>query len=291
MKSFNLLKEVQNYRNTVLPGSPIPGSGARLFLPQALSVFFLLVILTFAGGLWVIETNSPVKAIVIRKFLSFTGLNEDKTAPMETQIIEARPEDNLPEPIAKKVESQKETEPDEKSFPLFLKPIASRPVAMEAALNESNRPEQVWSVRFAVCVYKKSCEEVRAKLRKKGISSYLAKSSVSILTHYVLVGPWNVKSSVDHVARKLKAAGVGASLFSIENKYYLSTRPTATGKTAGETLKKVWSMGYRARMASKKGPQSMYKVYSGAFKDRKRAKKELRGFTNRGIECVLEKHG
>ncbi|VAX21722.1 hypothetical protein MNBD_NITROSPINAE04-2368 [hydrothermal vent metagenome] len=346
MPRFNLLKEIKNTRNTVLPNTPVPGQGgskiSKLWLGLALIVVGAGGFAGLAAFGIVSVSYSPGRTPPI--IIDFTGgknhqgmaLNRDslnsktskdrsipvadsnEAAPDETDQRESlvtsksaaiKKQDDtsgsqkkLVNVVEKKlsapVADSNEPAPDETgggkedgSSKAALAPV-SRPVAEKAAGARGKRgkpeSEDVWYIRFALCVMEKSCEQVLAGLKEKGVEAYVVNSVATLTTHRVTAGPWPTGAQARQAMEKLGKRGYKSSVFTSGESYFFSTEPLASQAVAEKQCGIIKASGSGCATSSKKEARAVYKVYQGAFKNKRDAVKKRRGYTTRGIDCIVE---
>ncbi len=279
MKSINLLIKIPSLRNTIKPDTPAPGQIARKQKLLRIGALLLFMGLCASYGFWLYEP----KKVITNKGLAKTGDNFGSALAGS-----GKKEQIAYSPRGASSPPKKRPKRAMKADKLKLATIVTRPVAKDASIVKS--PSPVWYVRFAVCMYKKNCDEVRSKLAKKGIKAFVKRGVSPILMHRVVMGPWMTVSDAKLARAKLDEIRVKSSFFTAGNRSYLSTLPVADPASARKTLARVKALGYRAENKSAKSPQKIYKVYNGSYENRRLAEVVMKKFTAIGIQCVLEKH-
>ncbi len=200
MRKFNLLHELNNIRNTITPDTPLPGERAPVGGKRGLLLgLFLVAVLAVGGALWSQKSqtdaprmadtgpdeSSPAPAADSLLADDGSGLARDERSPLLADANTPAPDEVEPVkkpssagPHPKRMAAVPSTKPpgyEPAQEP--IKPIMSRPVAKGAA--PAKKPPaiarrkaktggkgDVWSVRFALCVMKRSCEEIVGKLKQ-----------------------------------------------------------------------------------------------------------------------------
>ncbi|VAX18116.1 hypothetical protein MNBD_NITROSPINAE02-457 [hydrothermal vent metagenome] len=281
MKNINLLDKIPSLRNTIEPDTPTPSQAARKQKWLGLGVLFIFAGLCGALGFWLYKPEEVITA----EMLARPGAKYQPALVEPGKGGEAVEKPSIAPPPRKA-----QTKPDRSADSLTLAPIVSRRVAKDASIVNAATLEPVWLVRFAVCMYKKNCDEVRRELEKKGIKAVVERGISPILMHRVVMGPWMTVSGAKTARAKLKEADVKSSFFTAGNRSYLSSLPVADIASAEKTLALVKALGYRAEKKSARSPQKIYKVYEGSYKNRLLAEVVMKKYTAIGIKCVLEKH-
>ncbi len=166
--------------------------------------------------------------------------------------------------------------------------LISRPVAEKAARVREPESTDVWYIRFALCVMKKSCEQVLAGLKGKGVKAYIVNSMASLTTHRITAGPWPTGAQARQAMEKLEKRGYKSSIFTSGESYFFSTEPLASQAVAEKQCGIIKTSGSGGRTSSKKEARNVYKVYEGAFKNKRGAVKKRTAYTKRGIDCIVE---
>jgi len=279
MKRFNLLREVENIRNTIAPDTPVPGERGSIWRSPAVWTVVICAAVV-SGWLWYIGAEITVNFDRIHEIFGDTQSRRAPADPVARQGVapagDFSPTDGGKIPDSKRKEK--------------LGVIVSRPVARDARADPITDEEDVWSIRFSLCVYRDSCESVLEMLKREGIDAYLDEGMAEIEVYRVVLGPWPTASGADEATARLRREGVDFSRFSVEDRFYLSAGPFVDEQTAFGVLKKAKDMGYRGDAPSKTEARKVYKVYEGKFANKSAASKELLNYKKRGIECVLEKH-
>jgi hypothetical protein len=186
-----------------------------------------------------------------------------------------------------------------KTTSLNVKPNATRsvtptrPVAASAKAPKASKvaKEKIYRIRFGLCLYKQSCEEIIRKLKRRNVSATLSRSTTKLLTHKVMVGPWSTKAHAIDASGKIGKQLVKTSILTSNNKFYLLTEVYPDSKKADSIRDKIGSMGYRAERVSKREPRKVYKVFEGAYKNKAGAIKRQKHFADKGFGCIVELDG
>ncbi len=286
MKKFNMLVEAPNIRNTIRRDTKTPGQRPRL---RSLGPAVVLLTLLAGVTLWPILKNNqsaqPQAAFIEKSSDMYDGIPRRARDDIRKKPIQTTEEISVASLSEPEKTSKKHSGADEK-----LKPIVSRPVAKDAALVATKTvANDIWVLRFGLCFYKKSCESIQERLKKIGMPAYITKSTVNLLAHRIVVGPWAMASVAEDVKGKVEKSGIVSASFSAEDKYYLSTSAVTRKKQAKARLKKIQDLGYRAKLVSKREPFEVYKVYGKSYNNEKKAKIAMQNFLFSRIECVLER--
>lgn len=289
MRKFNLLSEPRSLRSTVRPDTPVPGEGGgRLKMTLlAVAVFALVTFASFSAGF---GFNNLLSALGFSAPAPQAPSSPATVAPQPEKPAAVPPRAvQTPEPVVAMADepAPDEMESAEKIAPK-MDPVMSRPVA-EGAAAPGKKGGGVWRVRFAVCSFRKSCEEVAGNLRRKKIGAKVVKSAAELMTTRVVAGPFPTVAHAEKLQQSLDGADVENFIFSSGPRFYVSTAPFDTAEEAGRTRKKIEADGHRAETVSKKEPRVVYKVFEGAYKSRERADNRRKYFKSRGIKCVIEK--
>ncbi|VAX24390.1 hypothetical protein MNBD_NITROSPINAE03-1022 [hydrothermal vent metagenome] len=167
--------------------------------------------------------------------------------------------------------------------------LISRPVAEKAArVREEPGLTDVWYIRFALCVMKKSCEQILAGLKGKGVKAYIVNGAASLTTHRVTAGPWPTGAQARQAMEKLEKRGYKSSIFTSGESYFFSAEPLASQAMAEKQCGIIKASGGGCKTSSKKEARIVYKIYEGAFKNKRDAVKKRTAYIKRGIDCIVE---
>jgi cell division septation protein DedD len=293
MLKFNLLEEIQSIRNTVTEDTPVPGQGGA----RGTKTFWGVASLTAAAAIFAV-------AVVVGDVTYEPG----RSPPIVIDFTNAkRPESSgdfhssLPEPVSDEqpasLAMSSDPAPDEidrKDDPAVLaEPTPSRPIADKAsgAIKSKLYSKEVWYIRFALCVMEKSCNDILAGLKRKGVNAYMIKSKASVMIHRAIVGSWPTGAHAQGAKEKLQQAGFQSSLFSSGARFYLSTAPFTAPNQAEAACRRIESMDFSCERSSKKEIRKVYKVYEKAYKNKRQAVMRREIYSRRGIECIVERSG
>ncbi|MBI5815295.1 MAG: SPOR domain-containing protein [Nitrospinae bacterium] len=285
MRKFNLLEEIPSIRNTLRPDGSYHGMERRTSLR-------VCVLLGVAAGLAAAYWLGPP-----------SWIEEWQTAPLAPikQRTAARPAPPPSTPavdaaVAKEPAEKKKVEEPDTAANVDLEEITTRPVAQDATPAPVKSMVKIgggWRVRFALCLYSKSCAMMAAKLAQKDVEVQLTENPAEVTFYRVIAGPWPAVSQAQEAADMLSAKGVEAAPFLAEERYYVSAPSLTTAAGRDMVVKLCKSLWYNVEAAPpKKETRRMFKVYAkGPYADKGAAEKAARVFKGRGIECVVEKEG
>ncbi len=269
MKRFNLIEDVPSLRNTVRPDTPEPGDKKKRSVSPLLVILFLCSVLLVLEP-YMVEFLKDMARVAPQEIVSTANKPVSVPAKMPVPAF-APPKDDDSIKIA---------------------PVVSRPVALdfikEKAAKKVAKPAP-WELRFALCVYRASCESVRVELKKTGVESHIVEGRAKVGVYRVMTGPWPTASHAEEARLQLKSKAVEGNEFVADNHYYLLSDAMPEEKVASAMLNKIREMGLRAEMAFKREPRKVYKVYSGGFPDEETAKAEKNRLASQGIDSVVEK--
>ncbi|MGK7346374.1 MAG: SPOR domain-containing protein [Candidatus Nitrospinota bacterium M3_3B_026] len=264
MIRLNLLRGAKSLRDTVRPDTPIPGGPPPLWRRPL--VLYAIAIMAMAGGaLWYL--GAEVSVNVGEK--SYTVIGESPHAP--------RPAER-PAPV----------KPAERKAPAGKPEERSEPAAHPAAAPKSEE-KKGWAVRFAVCVYRESCEKLAGRLEKRGIETFMEEDFAEITASRVTVGPFADGGAADTARNRLMEKGVGAGLTASGEGSYLSAGPFFGKEEAEKAARKMRSAGHEPRISTQKEKMRVYKLYNGSWREEKEARRKMAEYRKSGIECILEK--
>ncbi len=287
MRKFNLLVAPKSIRNSITKDSPIMKNGrsvGRKLTVLVVSFFITILIAVFVIGLLLGKSgagkgSSPAS--------SDSGLDMAGAGKKMVNKNIANP--NNPAPDEFPLSSRQKTESD------YSRPIAEKAEKPAVAKKKTEvNPavaENIWRVRFGLCMFKASCERIVAQLESKGIMAELAPQAKNVTTYRVIIGPLGTESEAQDAGMRLAQAGHNTTLFMSDNHSFLSTRPYETKEDSIAAMRKIRSLGYKAVDSGRVEKQTVYKVYEGKYNTEKEAIKRRAGFKNKGIECIVEKAG
>lgn len=296
MKRFNLLREIKSIRNTVRPDTPIPGTPLP-FWRRSSFIAMVVFVAVIVSGLWYIGAEVTINLDV------FTSSAEDTREPAPRPVRQAPPVVNAtaakdkraqtPKPPEEKKRAGKKAEAVKASKEKTAKEpekAIPRPAAREISQEKDVRvAKDVWSVRFAVCLFRKSCEDVAADLKKKGVETHMAKGEADILTHQVIAGPWKDAADAESARKKLGGQGVEAAVFTAERGHYISTGSFPDKRKAVKIRDELAAHSVKVKISSKREPKEVYKLYAGSFDAEAPARVKLLQYRENGLDCVIEK--
>jgi len=282
MRKFNLLEQVPSIRNTLRPDGTYHGIEKRSKTVPLFALFFIAAI-AFAGLNYKNE------------LLDIAGSNKKPAPAMTANEPIPNPEaaPGMAAPSATAEEETEDTSKTEETTP--PEQILSRPVAMdaEAPVKRASKTDGSWRIRFALCLYRKSCDGAVSQLKAKGVESFVAESRAELVFYKVVIGPWPVVSQAKEVADKLTAKGVEAEPFSANERYYVGAMSLTTAKAQADVVKIASGLGYKAEKGGpKKEIRGVFKVYKkDSFAGRDEAEKAALALRGRQISCFVEKEG
>ena len=236
---------------------------------------------------------------------------EEKSAPeLNTKIAlteESRPKKTKPAvvetpsraPVAPPEKAEKpataavESPVEKKDASKPIKPIVSRPVAKAAPQvssksESSEKKEEVFRIRFAVCQMAESCQQVKNALEQKGVKVSVTKTQHNLKTYHVALGPWPTRSHTQKPGELLLQKGIKTSLLVSGGKFFLITMPEFSQAQARKTLGVAVKEGIEGKTFSRQETQDMYKVYGGSYGDMERARRAMNDYKKKGIDCIVE---
>jgi len=302
MPRLNLLKEIKNTRNTVLPNTPVPGQGGSKFSTLRLGLALIAVVAAGLAGLTALGivsvSYSPGRTPPV--IIDFTGGNNHQGMALNRDSSNSETSKDQSIPVA----DPNKPAPDETAQEKSLK--TSKSVAIKkqddtsvsqkivagaektARVKEKPESTDVWYIRFALCVMKKSCEQVLAGLKGKGVKAYIVNGTASLTTHRITAGPWPTGAQARQAMEKLEKRGYKSFIFTSGESYFFSTEPLASQAVAEKQCGIIKTSGSGCRTSSKKEVRAVYKVYEGAFENKRGAVKKRTAYTKLGIDCIVE---
>lgn len=264
MIRLNLLRGARSLRDTVRPDTPVPGAPPPPWRRPL--VLYAAAVMAMAGGaLWYL--GAEVSVNVGEK--SYTVIGERPRAPRPAK---------RPAAVKPAVRKAPAAKPEERSGPAA--PPAAAPEPEE---------KKGWAVRFAVCVYRESCQSLAARLDKMGIDTVIMEDFVEMPVSRVTVGPFTDGGAADAARRRLMGKGVRAHIAASGGGNYLSAGPFPSKGEAEKAALKMRSAGYEPRISSPRERTRVYKLYDKSRRREEEAREKMAEYRKSGIECILEK--
>jgi len=296
MPRFNLLREIKSIRNTVLPDTPVPGKSSSKFsfskiwlgLALILSGGAALAVMSVLGIVSISYSPGQTPPIII----DFTGENSHQSMALNRDRSNVAISKDRSPPIIDSGEAAPdetdagngEGDSGEEEMGLISRPIAEKATVAE----EKPESSDVWYIRFALCVMKISCDRILAGLKRQGVNAYIVKAVASLKTDRVIAGPWPTGAHAGEAIKKLKSRGYDSSVFTSGGRFFFSSEPLASKAVAEKECVQIRATGSECRPSSKKEARQVYKIYEGAFKNKRDAVNMRIVYKKRGIDCIVE---
>lgn len=159
----------------------------------------------------------------------------------------------------------------------------------EKLADKENVKNQLWRLRYGVCLYEESCTKLHDQLLAQGIESKVSfgKSSMEIL-EAIFTG-WESFRSAKEVKETLKAYSIDATLKSYDGKNALVSKIHNSKKSKEQILKLAEKLNYNLAFKESNEPINVYKVYGNqSFTSKESALRFCNKLVKQNLDCKVE---
>ena len=149
--------------------------------------------------------------------------------------------------------------------------------------------ENLYAVRFAVCLLRESADVVQGNLKKKGVSSVIFETQAEMEAHRLIVGPIGSDREAEKAENQFRKKGWKPDRFTSEGNSYFSLGFFYNKREAGKVEGDLKKLGYKVRMRSKRIDRKVFKVISEKYPTVDEAQGAQKKIKTLGISSIVER--